>query len=160
MRATETEDRFDRIHRVLQMRQGLPLLKLGVAVMIRNTKGLVLLGKRKGSEGEGTWGAPGGSVDPRETIEQCARRETFEETGILLTKRIEPVGWNETLFESGKRYVTLYMDSFVDSAEPELREPDKCSEWRWFHPLDLPSPLFEPLSRYVLHWLTYQGLIE
>ena len=53
----------------------------GVGILVVY-KGLVLLGRRKGSNGAGMWSAPGGRLEFGEEIEDCARRELFEETGL------------------------------------------------------------------------------
>jgi 8-oxo-dGTP pyrophosphatase MutT (NUDIX family) len=51
----------------------------GTAVVVFNSSGEVLLQER--ADG-GFWGLPGGWVDVGESVEQCAVRETLEETGI------------------------------------------------------------------------------
>ena len=51
--------------------------RVGIGVMIFKD-GKVLLGKRKGSHGEGDWAFPGGHLDYMEGFEECARRETRE----------------------------------------------------------------------------------
>ena len=51
----------------------------GTAVVMFNERGEVLLQER--ADG-GFWGLPGGWVDVGESVEQCAIRETLEETGI------------------------------------------------------------------------------
>jgi len=56
-----------------------PKIGLGVCIL-RDNK--VLFGKRKNSHGEGSWCFPGGHLDFNETWEECARRETIEETGL------------------------------------------------------------------------------
>jgi len=44
--------------------------------------GKVLLGRRKGSHGEGEYAWPGGHLEYMESIKECARREVREETGM------------------------------------------------------------------------------
>jgi 8-oxo-dGTP diphosphatase len=92
----------------------------------------VLLGKRKGSHGAGTWSFPGGHLEPGESFEDCCRRETLEETGIKVGK-LTPVGFTNDIFEEEKlHYVTLYFMSEEFIGEPKVMEPDKCEEWDWF----------------------------
>ena len=58
--------------------------KVGVGVLI--VKGSsVLLGKRKGLAGAGTWATPGGHLEFGESWAQCAVREVHEETGLTVT---------------------------------------------------------------------------
>ena len=61
------------------MKEEIPRVGIGVMIFKDNK---VLFGKRKGSHGEGEYAFPGGHLDYMETIEDCAKRETFEETGI------------------------------------------------------------------------------
>ena len=49
--------------------------KVGVAVLIRRGDQIVLI-RRQGSHGAGTWAPPGGHIDFGETPEQCGIRET------------------------------------------------------------------------------------
>lgn len=119
--------------------------RVGVGVLLlRATQ--VLLGRRRGAHGAGTWAAPGGHLAFGETAEDCARREVFEETGLTLAElRAGPYVGN--LFESvGRHYVTLFMLASPAGGEPRTMEPDKCDGWSWFDWHDLPSPLFPPLA--------------
>ncbi len=117
--------------------------QVGVAVIIVRD-GEVLLGKRKGSHGEGTWAFPGGKLDAWESVEDCAKRETAEETGMkMATARILPV-FTEDLFY-GKHFITLYVLTEAEG-DPVIREPEKCEEWGWFSWDDKPRPLFLTLQ--------------
>ena len=54
-------------------------IKLGVAVLIRNERGLILLERRSDC---GLWGLPGGRIEPGESIRDAVVREVEEETGL------------------------------------------------------------------------------
>ena len=121
---------------------------VGVGVLVIKYK-KVLLGKRKGENGDGTWGAPGGHLEFREDIFDCARRETLEEAGIKInTLRMGPVT-NDNSPSLAKHYVTLFVVADYDSGNPAVMEPDKCSEWRWCSWDNLPQPLFPSLQNFV-----------
>lgn len=57
-----------------------PLIMAGACVIIVNSDNELLLQLRKDNH---CWGLAGGSLEPGETLEQVARRELFEETGLV-----------------------------------------------------------------------------
>lgn len=116
---------------------------VGVSVLIVQNDNL-LLGKRLGSHGAGTWSAPGGHLEFGETWEQCANREVFEETGMVLNKCYFLSATND-LHEEGLHYVTLFLRATSISGTPRNLEPEKCEGWDWFPLRNLPSPLFLPM---------------
>lgn len=120
-------------------------VRVGTAAFIFRS-GKVLLGKRRGSHGEGTWSLPGGHVDFGEEPEDTIEREVFEETGMEVT-RVVPyeVPFVNTHFPEGKQYITLFYVASCDG-EPEIKEPEKCEEWGWFGLDELPKPLFGALE--------------
>jgi len=119
--------------------------RIGVGVLVVRD-GRVLLGERLGSHGAGTWAPPGGHLEPGETVEQCARRELFEETGLVArTSKAGPYSVDD-FPEVGRRYVTLFVIVTVDDGEPERREPRKCAGWQWFLPDEWPAALFKPMA--------------
>lgn len=120
-----------------------PLVGVGVLIF---REGKILLGCRKGSHGAGDWSAPGGHLEYAETPENCASRETLEETGID-TGELIAGPYVSTVFSTlGKHYITLFMLSHRSSGQPALMEPEKCAGWHWFSPDALPEPLFAPLK--------------
>jgi 8-oxo-dGTP diphosphatase len=68
----------------------------GIAAAIVTDAGRVLMVRRRVSEGQLYWQFPAGEIEPGETAEQAAVRETQEETGLtikavrLLGERVHP----------------------------------------------------------------------
>lgn len=115
--------------------------RVGIGIIVKKN-GKVLLGKRKGSHGEGSWSFPGGHLEFGEELVDCAKREVFEETGIKI-KNARPAAFTNDIFEKeGKHYVTLFVTADCESGEPEVMEPEKCERWEWFEWKNLPQPLF------------------
>jgi 8-oxo-dGTP diphosphatase len=56
--------------------------RLGSAVIVRLEDGRILLGRRDKEPNRGKWILPGGGVQLFESIEEAARREIREETGL------------------------------------------------------------------------------
>lgn len=123
--------------------------RIGVGIIFQDGN-KVLFGLRKGSHGTGTWAFPGGHLEFGESVLDCARRELFEETGLKSSlMKIGP--YTNDIHETEKKhYITLFVLAQYEGGAPEIREPEKCQEWRWFEWNDLPTPLF----------LSIQNLIE
>ena len=122
-----------------------PHVGIGVVVV---KEGKVLLGKRINAHGAGTWAFPGGHLEHKETIAECALRELSEETGLKgLSLQFGP--WTNDVIDE-KHYVTLFV--FIDHFEGDvhLKEPHKCQEWKWYDWNDLPSPLFPSIRSLIL----------
>ena len=58
----------------------MPIMVCGASVIVENSEGEILLQKRKD---DGFWGHPGGAVEINELVEAAAKRELFEETGLI-----------------------------------------------------------------------------
>ncbi|PTO97143.1 ADP-ribose pyrophosphatase [Vibrio sp. 10N.286.48.B8] len=119
-------------------------VRVGVAAVIFR-EGRILLGERIGSHGANTWATPGGHLELGESIEECAERETLEETGLEVGA-FKKLGFTNDIFEKeGKHYVTLYVVATSSRGEPQVMEPHQCKQWQWFDLDELPEPLFLPL---------------
>ena len=117
--------------------------RVGVGVFVRQ-HGRILLGKRRGSHGEGTWALPGGHLEFGEELDACVRREIREETNLDV-ENIRFATITNDIFEGSERhYLTVYMVCDYAGGALENLEPHKCEEWRWFGWDELPRPLFLP----------------
>ena len=116
---------------------------MGVAVI---KDGKVLLGKRKGAHGEGSWTFPGGHLEFNESLEDCVRREVAEETDLKI-KNIRKIAFTNDVFPmEGKHYITCYLAADYDSGDVKLMEPNKCEKWEWFEWNKFPENIFIPLQ--------------
>ena len=117
---------------------GRPLFPVAVLIFVVRD-GRILLGKRGEGYGKGTWGLPGGHLEFGESLEDAARRELKEETGLRAKSLTFKNIVNRKSGDS--HYIHIGFLAEADG-EPELCEPEACSEWGWF-PLDtLPQPMF------------------
>src|SRR5262245_30352937 len=126
---------------LINMTDRRPQVGMGVLVMRR---GRVLLGRRRGSHGEGYYAAPGGHIEFGESVEQGARREVREETGLEIADlKLLSVGNYVFKREDGERhYIDVDFICEAPAGEPQLAEPEKCVGWDWYDLDDLPQPLF------------------
>ena len=116
--------------------------------MIIVKDGKYLLGKRKGSHGEGSWSFPGGHLEFGESLETCAKRETLEEVGVKI-KNIKKIGYTNDIFKKeGKHYITCFVKAELASGEIKNMEPEKCERWDWFTWDKFPKPLFTPIKNF------------
>ncbi len=118
--------------------------RIGVGVVIVNESGYVLVGRRKGSFAQ-KYSIPGGGIDMGETFEATATREIKEETNldILYLKVIAVTNNLETFREEGKHYISIVLLVKKYSGELKNMEPEKCEDWEWVDPKNLPVPHFD-----------------
>ena len=114
-----------------------PLVGVGV-VFVRD--GQVFLAKRRGAHGSDTWASAGGHLEAGETLEDCARREAWEELGL----RVGDMRYLclSNIIAYGKHYVDIEFVGDIGEQEPSLMELDKFVESGWFDLDHLPQPLF------------------
>ena len=102
--------------------------------------GKLLLGKRREAFGVGEWGLPGGHLEQNERFTEAARRELDEETGMSARDFIFENIINQPQGE--KHYIQIGFRAEDPKGEPELREPGRCYEWKWFNTNEFPKNIF------------------
>ena len=118
--------------------------KVGVSVIIYKDNKILML-KKIGAHGSGTWSFPGGHLEFGEEIEDAVRREVIEETGVEI-KNIQQVTFTNDIFsQEDKHYITIFVKAEIDAGEPEIKEPDKAVEMGWFEWNKMPEPIFLPI---------------
>jgi 8-oxo-dGTP pyrophosphatase MutT (NUDIX family) len=95
-------------------------------------------------KGNKKWGLPKGKIEPDETYEECAVRETFEETGITvpieaLTYKL-PECYNQPENKPLRR-VICYLVGLSDGIEPAISQDfqHEIQEARWWNIDELPQ---------------------
>jgi len=121
--------------------------------------GKVLLGKRKGSHGEGEYSFPGGHLEYMESFGECARRETREECGIEIDN-IRFQFLSNVIKYAPKHYVHIGLTADYKNGEPKVLEPEKCESWDWYAIDDLPQPIFEMCQQGIDCYKTGENYID
>ncbi len=103
----------------------------------------LLLIERDGEPFAGTWALPGGFVEMRETLEEAARRELHEETGIreLYLEQLYTFGAVDR--DPRERVVTVAWYALVNMSDHTIRAADDARQAEWFPAADLPPLAFD-----------------
>jgi 8-oxo-dGTP pyrophosphatase MutT (NUDIX family) len=123
-----------------------PLIMAGACVILVNPNNEFLLQLRKDNN---CWGLAGGSLEMGETLEQVAKRELFEETGLIAN--------NLTLFNvfSGEDFYYKYphgdevynvVTAYIcrDYEGVLRKEESEVKELKFFNLTDIPSNISPP----------------
>jgi 8-oxo-dGTP diphosphatase len=125
---------------------------VGLAIILMNLKnGNILLGRRMGAHGAGTWAFPGGHLEHFENYIERIEKEMKQETGF---KRIinyqlldlDPCKvTNDIFYREDKHYITLFFRARYKEGKAKVMEPDRCEEWKWYEWGKFPENLFVPV---------------
>jgi mutator protein MutT len=125
-----------------------------VAAGLVRREGCYLIARRNpGVHLAGFWEFPGGKCEPGEALEECLRRELFEELGIRIGV---PMLFQVVRHEYSEKVVELHF--FHCSIESGHPTPIDCAEIRWVSPHELSDFEFPPADRPIIEALKQQGL--
>lgn len=131
-----------------------PLLQVGASVIVEDPQGRILLQLRSDNR---CWGYPGGSVELDEVVEEAARRELREETG-LIAHRLELFGIfsgpeMHYVYPNGDEVSNVDLVFLCRDYGGTLRaQPGEVEELRFFAPNELPERLSPPIIKPVRQW--------
>lgn len=121
-----------------------PVIMVTAGVVILNAEGELLMQHR--ADGSG-WGLIGGFMELGESVEEAARREVLEETGLTVG-RLELFGVfsaSELLtYPNGDRAQIITVAYLTDELHGTLQTDAEGLELRYFNLSALPEPLFAP----------------
>lgn len=123
---------------------GTVLNVIGVHLYLERPDGTVLLGLRHPDStfAPATWHVLAGHCEQESAI-TCLIREAQEEAGLHIEHQdVELVHVVHHIDKAGDRpRMGLFFRARTWSGEPELREPDKCTQWKFWDPTALPDNL-------------------
>lgn len=102
-----------------------------------------LLIRRKNEPFKNKWAFPGGFLDENETLEEAARRELREETGLTPRHFTEVGSFSGLNRDPRGRTISVAFASVVRPKEIKVHAGDDASEARWFPVTEIPALAFD-----------------
>ena len=132
-----------------------PLLQVGASVIVEDGQGRILLQLRHDNH---CWGYAGGSVELDEVVEEAAKRELYEETGLVANK-LELFGVfsgkdTHYVYPNGDEVSNVDIVYVCKDYSGDLKcQEDEVDELKFFEIKDIPEnispPIKIPLFKYI-----------
>jgi 8-oxo-dGTP diphosphatase len=131
-----------------------------VILTVRGGKLEVLLVKRKHWPFEGMWAIPGGFVTPNESLEDAAKRELAEETGVQDVYLEQLYTFGDPGRDPRTRVITVVYYALIRTEQLHIHAADDAADAGWYSLFDLPPLAFDH-GRILDYTLTrLQGKLE
>ena len=136
------------------MKRGIDFIGVGVGAILVDATGKLFLSRRgQSSKNErGYWEFPGGAVEFGETLADALQREMREEYGIEIEVGDLLDVVDHILPSEGQHWVSPTFICRIKKGEPEILEPQKCSEIGWFEIDQVPEFLSMVTQQNLLHY--------
>jgi ADP-ribose pyrophosphatase YjhB (NUDIX family) len=135
---------------ILQLRQFIghrPILTVGAVILVIDQQNRLLMMRRSDT---GSWGVPGGATELGETVEDAARRETFEETNLEIGEMsLFGVFSGPELYyiyPNGDEVYNVTIVYLSREWHGEVKLNDEHTEWNWFPANEIPEDLSPPIK--------------
>jgi 8-oxo-dGTP diphosphatase len=117
-----------------------PMVTVDMAIVTRERRPRVLLIRRKKEPFAGMWALPGGFVDMDENLDDAARRELMEETGVRAAKIQQLYTFGDPKRDPRGRTISVVYLARVDPTRVKPEAADDAAEVGWY-PLNRLPPL-------------------
>lgn len=114
-----------------------------VILTVRERRLEVLLVRRRHWPFEGMWAIPGGFVEPNESLEDSARRELQEETGVRDVYLEQLYTFGDPGRDPRTRVITVVYYALLRADQLHLLAGDDAANARWFPAYEHPSLAFD-----------------
>jgi 8-oxo-dGTP diphosphatase len=114
-----------------------------VILTVRERRLEVLLIKRKHWPYEGMWAIPGGFVNPLESLEDAARRELNEETGVHDVYLEQLYTFGDPDRDPRTRVITVVYYALIRADQLKVRGADDAADAQWFPAYEMPPLAFD-----------------
>ena len=125
---------------------------IAAAVIVHD--GQLLLVRRRVAEGSLSWQFPAGGIEPGESPEDAAVRETFEETGLVVAAR-RVLG--DRVHPATKRQM-FYVAADALAGTAHVADREELDAIAWVKPSEIteyvPSPFYDPVQEHIDALLT------
>ncbi|WP_442878175.1 DUF3781 domain-containing protein [Anaerorhabdus sp.] len=131
------------------------LLQVGASVIVEDKEGRILLQKRRDNH---CWGYAGGSVELDEVVEEAAKRELFEETGLIAHK-LEFFGvfsgsHTHYIYPNGDEVSNVDIVFICREYSGQLSmQESEVEDLQFFRFDDLPKQISPPIARALNQWV-------
>ncbi len=135
-----------------------PLLQCAASVIVENDAGQILLQQRTDNH---CWGYAGGAIELKETVEEAAKRELYEETGIIADElELFSVFSGQDFYYQYPNQDEVYNIDIVFICKKyhgELKaDPNEVEALSFFDLKTLPEPISPPVAIPLQKYIAYK----